>query len=222
MRRRINKYLVRIGSVFVLLALILTCNNVYAEYRAWQESVSALQELQSVAVAGHYTTMSLFENMTPTPDYLLAPGRDMPVVTVNERDYIGTISIPALTLALPVQSEWSYPNLKLTPCRYKGSAYTDDLIIAAHNYNSHFGRLKTLELGDEVSFMDVDGNLFYYKVVGLDTLGSYDVEEMEAGEWDLTLFTCTYGGQSRVTIRCARVDAPETDYQPAALPDVLN
>jgi sortase A len=31
------------------------------------------------------------------------------------------------------------------------------------------------------------------------------VEEMESDEWDLTLFTCTIGGKSRVTIRCERV-----------------
>ena len=29
---------------------------------------------------------------------------------------------------------------------------------------------------------------------------------MEAGDWDLTLFTCTIGGQTRVTIRLERVE----------------
>jgi len=32
------------------------------------------------------------------------------------------------------------------------------------------------------------------------------VEEMTAGEWDLTLFTCTLGGRSRVTVRCELVE----------------
>ena len=39
---------------------------------------------------------------------------------------------------------WSYPKLKVAPCRYRGSAYLDDLIIAAHNYDRHFGRINTL------------------------------------------------------------------------------
>ena len=43
-----------------------------------------------------------------------------------------------------------------------------------------------------------------YTVAELETLGKYDVEEMTSGDWDLTLFTCTYGGQSRVTVRCLR------------------
>ena len=29
---------------------------------------------------------------------------------------------------------------------------------------------------------------------------------MTAGDFDLTLFTCTYGGKSRVTLRCDRVE----------------
>lgn len=30
------------------------------------------------------------------------------------------------------------------------------------------------------------------------------VEEMTAGEWDLTLFTCNYDGRARITVRCIR------------------
>ena len=62
-----------------------------------------------------------------------------------------------------------------------------------------------LRPGDEVRFTDTEGNAFRYTVAELETLGKYDVEEMAAGDWDLTLFTCTYGGQSRVTVRCLRV-----------------
>ena len=98
--------------------------------------------------------------------------------------------------------------MKVAPCRYEGSAYTDDLILAAHNYPAHFGNLKTLHPGDQVSFTDVDGNQFQYQVVELETLQPTAIQEMEAGEWDLTLFTCTLGGQSRVTVRCERTDRP--------------
>ena len=116
--------------------------------------------------------------------------------------YIGTLDIPALELSLPVMSEWSYPKLKLAPCRYKGSAYRNDLIICAHNYNSHFGRLKELEPGDEIVFTDADGNAFFYSVVTTETLAPTAIDEMESSGWDLTLFTCTIGGAKRVTVRC--------------------
>lgn len=33
-----------------------------------------------------------------------------------------------------------------------------------------------------------------------------DEEAMTTGDWDLTLFTCTPGGQTRVTVRFQRTD----------------
>ena len=43
-----------------------------------------------------------------------------------------------------------------------------------------------------------------YTVVALDVLHPQAVDEMTAGDYDLTLFTCTFGGKSRVTVRCMR------------------
>ena len=40
---------------------------------------------------------------------------------------------------------------------------------------------------------------------GLLILGATAVEDMTAGEYDLTLYTCTYGGENRVALRCDRV-----------------
>ena len=106
-----------------------------------------------------------------------------------------------MELELPVISEWNYPNLKIAPCRYGGSAYLNNLIICGHNYRSHFGNLKHLTVGDLAFFTDTDGNVFTYKMVGQETLSKTSAEAMESGEWDLTLFTCTVGGKNRVTIR---------------------
>ena len=140
------------------------------------------------------------------PEYLLDAQREMPEKTVNGRAYIGVLSIPSLNLELPVLSQWSYPNLKVAPCRYSGSLYQNDLIICAHNYASHFGKLKELQPGDIVLFTDMDEHVVTFQVVERETLNPMDVEGMEAGDWDLTLFTCTIGGQTRVTIRLERVE----------------
>lgn len=48
----------------------------------------------------------------------------------------------------------------------------------------------------------MDGNIFAYKVIEVETLQPTAIEEMTIGGWDLTLFTCTVGGASRVTVRC--------------------
>jgi len=150
------------------------------------------------------------ESMRPTeieyPDYILNPNMNMPVMQIDGEAYIGLVEIPALGLKLPVMDEWSYPRLKKSPCRYAGSAYQNNLVISAHNYESHFGRLKELNEGSRISFTDSDGNRFLYEVVLVETLMPTDIKEMTSGEFDLTLFTCTVGGQYRVTVRCDRVD----------------
>lgn len=140
------------------------------------------------------------------PEYLLDAQREMPEKTVNGRAYIGVLSIPSLNLELPVLSQWSYPNLKDAPCRYSGSLYQNDLIICAHNYASHFGRLKTLQPGDTLLFTDMDDQVVSFQMVEQETLEPNDQEAMTTGDWDLTLFTCTPGGQTRVTLRFQRVD----------------
>jgi len=61
--------------------------------------------------------------------------------------------------------------------------------------------LKNLVQGDAVTFTDMDGNVFCYQVAEIETLPPYATQEMTSGEWDLTLFTCTIGGQNRLTLR---------------------
>ncbi len=65
---------------------------------------------------------------------------------------------------------------------------------------------------------DMNGKSFYFKVSNIETLGAYDVSEMEAGQWDFTMFTCTIGGSNRVTIRC---EATGQESETGEEPDVI-
>jgi sortase A len=129
----------------------------------------------------------------------------MTEVEIDGHTYIGYLSIPKLELELPIMADWSYPKLQISPCRYTGSVRGEDLVLMAHNYASHFGGLSKLSEGDSVIFTDMDGIITAYEVVAQDVLDPYAVEEMTSGDFDLTLFTCTYGGKSRVTVYCDRV-----------------
>ncbi len=103
-------------------------------------------------------------------------------------------------------SDWDYTKLKKAPCRYAGSAYHDDLVICAHNYRKHFSRIKWMNSGDAVNFTDTDGNVFHYAVADVEVLNPMATEAMTSGDWDLTLFTCTTGGQTRFALRCDRLE----------------
>lgn len=51
----------------------------------------------------------------------------------------------------------------------------------------------------------MDGAVWQYAVDTVEILAPTDVEDMTSNDYDLTLFTCTYGGSSRITVRCNRV-----------------
>ncbi|MEO2240291.1 sortase [Dorea sp. YH-dor226] len=200
MKRKIGNVLMTLGTLLILAALCLTIYNIWESQKADQNSSEILAQLEDEMEDEDE------DQDQDIPIYQLYPDMEMPVYEVDGIAYIGVLEIPVLGLKLPVASEWSYPNLRSSPCRYQGSVYQDNMIIAGHNYNRHFGRLKDLGIGDEIRFTDADGNIFDYQVADLESLPGTAVEEMEAGEWDMTLFTCTYGGKSRVTIRCRRIE----------------
>lgn len=131
-------------------------------------------------------------------------GDGMPVEEIDDYGYVGFLSIPALGLELPVMETWDNARLKIAPCRYSGSTSTNNLVICAHNYTRHFGQLSALMAGDIVSFTDMNGHAWQYEVVETAELSPDAVVEMTTGDFDLALFTCTYGGAARVTVRCQR------------------
>lgn len=200
-----GKWLICAGLLLITAALFLTVYNLYDNQRAEKSAMRAAKKLEKLIPS---TEQASPENASApvkeleVPDYILNPGMDMPLEVIDGVDYIGVLKIPALGLELPVISQWSYPNLKIAPCRYEGSVYLDNLIIAAHNYPSHFGTLKNLQQEDDIFITDIDGNIFRYEVADVESLQPTAIEEMESGDWDLTLFTCTIDGQSRVTVRC--------------------
>ena len=191
---------IHLGLLLIAAALFLSAYNTMDSRKAGETSRQVIAQMCEAL-----PTQTTAETEAPViPEYLLDADREMPVQTVDGRDYIGVLTIPALELELPVLSQWDYPALKVAPCRYSGSLYQDNLIICAHNYASHFGKLKNLQLGDTVLFTDMDENVVTFQMVERETLAPTDVEGMKSGDWDLTLFTCTVGGQTRVTIRFER------------------
>ena len=205
-----GKVWILLGLLLIAAALFLTSYNLYEQLKAERAAIEAVGQLEEYlpAVSNEIliekdTDQSLLaaSEQEEIPDYILCPNMEMPVETINGIDYIGVLRIPPLELELPVISQWNYQNLKFAPCRYSGSAYLNNLIICGHNYPSHFADLKKLQEGDTATFTDMAGNTFTYQMIICEILNPDATEEMESGDWDLTLFTCTVGGQTRVAVR---------------------
>lgn len=215
-KNRIGNILKGAGLILVTAAVLLLVYNLWDGHRARESEEAILAEyLQENKKASESPDASDKEDGQNIPDYVLNPDMDMPEYTLKSLGdvaCIGILEIPALNLELPVISSWSYSSLRLAPCRYSGSAYKGDLVIAAHNYQSHFGGLRTLPEGSEVFFTDAVGNRFSYYVAVTEALTPWSVDDMTSGEWPLTLFTCTLDSQNRVTVRCEYSEAMENFF----------
>lgn len=143
------------------------------------------------------------------------PYREMPVLEIDGDEYIGLLEIPSLSILLPVMKEWDYDKLKISPCRYSGSYFEDNLVVCGHNYARHFSPVRGISMGADVYFTNPDGLKIHYVADNIQTVEPTAVADMidnsvdgapDQNQWDLTLFTCNLGGATRCAVRCQRVD----------------
>ena len=193
--------LMLIGGIFIAVAFAMVIYNIALEKKAEKSlGIAELMSEYEVSILNEKTTAK-----NEIPDYELNPQMELPTAEIEEETYIGRLSLHSLGLSLPIMDDWDYRKLKIAPCRYTGSPYTGDFIVAGHYYESHFGGLGELQAGDKITFTDMAANSFEYEVMYVELLEDTDVELMKAGEWDLTLFTCTYDTENRITVRAKRI-----------------
>ena len=223
--------LIAAGILVLISALGLTGYNLYTADTAYRDAASALDKLEDLipdkelpipsvdensGAAGNdsdvgFVTDENGENDVPleneVPPYVENPEIEMPIKTLDGQEYIGVLEISEISVKLPVISQMSYPKLKKAPCRYSGSAYTDDLVIGAHCYDKFFAKLKNVSNGAEVKFTDVEGNVFVYKVLFKETINEKNPKELKSGDWALSLFTCPVmtNTDKRIVLRCERI-----------------
>ncbi len=221
----VGKICMGLGLLLIAAALCLAGYSQWAEVQAAKNAQEALTTLDALmAAADANADQETEDDMDSTTqedgqegtafdangDAADEAGESgMTVAMIDGMDYIGVVEIPALSLRLPVLSEWSEQKLKVAPCRYEGAIDTGDLIISGHSYKQHFRYIRNLVIGDAVMFTDMDGNRYTYEVCGTEVVPGNGVEQMRAGEWDLTLFTCTYNGSARHTVRCRLTEESE-------------
>lgn len=194
---KLGKRFIIIGIFFITVSILLLIYNNYTEYLAGKKSEEALNIIK--------TSLSETSPTIINTNKLSEEIKDMETINVNGYDYIGTLTIPSLNLELPIMSEYDYTRLNIAPCRYYGSVYTNDLIICAHSYKTHFQNLINLEQEDTIIFTDINGNNYIYEVLEIEILNPKEVSKMIDNDFDLTLYTCTNDGLNRITIRCNRV-----------------
>ena len=210
MRKWIGVICIFLGVVCILSSVGFVVYNRWENKNAEEIAKDLLEDVQSI-MDEKQPEQPLPADTVNLPDDPEKIPTEMATVKVDGYDCIGVLSVPVLDLELPVLTDWSYAKLKKAPCHYYGTYYEKDFVIAAHNYQSHFGKLSELQPKDLILFTDVSGTVYCYEVVLLETLPGNATEEMIASGFDLSLYTCTPGGASRVTVRCNIINQSKGD-----------
>lgn len=211
--------LIILGLLLIAASIGLTVYNLWDAERAAQES-NAIADILIKEIGDDFV-----DGITVLP--YTDPNTPMPTKMIDGYEYIGILEIPSESLTLPVMSKWDYDRLKIAPCRFTGSYYSNDLVICGHNYSKHFSPIKWMDIGEDIYFINVEGLTIHYIVVNRETLQPTDVDLMvdnknnnkeSTMDWDMTLFTCNIGGQTRCAVRCSRVDTEYSGEEMNELP----
>ena len=185
---RPRRLLVAAGALLLLAGALLAGQNLLTERRAARQTADLLAAVETRIAA---------PADLPAPEVTGDPWAGYEV--------IGVVGLPDLGLSLPVLADYTQDLLAVAPCRY-----TDDLalepgqlVVAGHNYRTHFGRLGELASGSRITWQNLDGVTYTYTVTEVTEIDAGDREALEQGDWDLTLFTCDVTRTRRILVRAA-------------------
>ena len=175
-----------LGMLIVAVSLFLGFHYIMDEWRSSGYALSALEVMEQAGDDGR----------------TVSEKTGLPAVEANGKLYVGTLSIPALDMEMPVMDQYTKHNRKMGPSFFWGSPEEDFMVIAGYCFQGHFAPLKNLTEGDEVTYTGLNGDELRCTVAKVEILKPSEVEEMLSGEYPLTLFTSTTGGNSRLAVRC--------------------
>ena len=185
---RPRRLLVTAGALLLLAGALLAGQNLLTERRAARRTADLLAAVETRIAA---------PADLPAPEVTRDPWTGYEV--------IGVVGLPDLGLSLPVLADYTQDLLAVAPCRY-----TDDLalepgqlVVAGHNYRTHFGRLGELAPGSRITWQNLDGVTYTYTVTEVTEIDAGDRGALEQGDWDLTLFTCDVTRTRRILVRAA-------------------
>jgi len=196
MNQLVYKILFVLGAIFILIAAALYGYGLIEDFFAGRRTDILLEQ---IGIGERNELPSINEDITDEVSIPMAAMYDNLQFSI-----IGFISIPKIEIMLPVIDRVSDELLKISVCWYGGEMKPEPvrMILTAHNYRSHFGKINELVYDDVVIFKSYAGEIYYYRVTGLEEISADDLEGLVQNEWDLTLLTCTKDGNRRILARC--------------------
>ena len=204
MRKKLGIGMISLGAVLILSALLLFVYNQWEDQKAGESAEKMLADVQT-AITQQIESSPAQPEKEESAEREETEPEETKISMINGYNYIGVLNLPTLNLELPVLSDCDEALLKVAPCRDFGDLATDDLVIAAHNYRRHFGRLSQLSYGDQVTFTDMDGNVHVYQVAEISMSAPTDVSLVADSAYELVLYTCDFTNQNRIMVGCRKI-----------------
>lgn len=206
MKRQHGHILMAAGGFLLLCAATLLGSYIWEDYQAQQKSAQLVRQLQSRLSQNASASREMPDEEPQLPvseEPQTEVSADDEAAQEASKEAVYLLEIPAQDITLAVLGEYSEELLKQAPCRYGAeNCSPGQIVIAGHNYRSHFRCLSRLQLGDEIFLTTTDGQRTRYEVSAFQEISGNDPDALFVGTWDLTLFTCALNRQNRVVIRC--------------------
>lgn len=158
--------------------------------------------IKSIEITNELNTME--EQKIEIEEY-----KNMPM-EVKGHKVLGKIKIPKIDLEAYILSETNKKALNVSATKLYGPKINQvgNFCIAGHNYNKMFGKIKNLEIKDNIILTDTYDNSVTYEVYDIFQTSPKDVtclNQNTQGDRELTLITCTKGAIKRVIVKAVEV-----------------
>ena len=118
---------------------------------------------------------------------------------------VGIIEIPKINIKYPILNKTNDDAMQYAITKFSGGKINSigNFVMAGHNYldGSMFGKVKQLELGDEIKLTDLYNNTVTYEIFDIYSTDPNDtkiINSVKENTKEITLITCTNGHINRL------------------------
>ena len=118
---------------------------------------------------------------------------------------VGIIEIPKINIKYPILNKTNDDSMQYSITKFAGGDVNSigNFVVAGHNYldGSMFGKVKQLQIGDEIKLTDLYNNTVTYEIFDIYSVDPNDTSILESEDEEareVTLITCTKGHIERL------------------------
>lgn len=125
---------------------------------------------------------------------------------------VGIIEIPKINIKYPILNKTNDDSMQYSITKFSGGEVNSigNFVVAGHNYldGSMFGKVKQLEIGDQIRLTDLYNNTVTYEIFDIFSVEPNDtsiLESVDKNSREVTLITCTKGHVERLITKAREI-----------------